>query len=580
MPILNPSQRSGATHYKWTPPTILLRGNEWSKVRSNSGVKGGQGNVIGGAKVLGYERAPLPFGGRISFRIPTQYAINTSIDVGDRTDYRGTWFSLVRKEGKREVTEMRGRLMSEEFTFSTDNNGINYHVNQAMEFRDAPIRVGRTGLIDVGKACTWFDQGYWDEVVYSSEGGNRLSPRGFERHPMTFGSDGEPMSRMDEFLLEETAKPGRLDWSGQPFADVYSELIHSAYGGKWLPTLRYDGLVTVVTAVEKGTRSKRLVVGPVGVTDPSYSLEANVLSITGMDDYQNLYNQVVGIGSEERTVTTTQLIPAWTSAEESAVLADKGLLGTRAYEHVGRAYKLTDRGYVMNPVPFGSISKGGRDEPRFFKSADSGATWFDDGVQPELRTVRRDGSTSGLGIDRADLIHPRYGDQTVLWWNEPLLTREGDGFQSVKTNMVKIGDEIRVYSESFGDYPYDRLKLIRDETKVREIEGSYYLDESGSAVATYTGRDDRPGFQTQLNRVAEVMARPENIRTVTLWYYDPDWFEGDAITQVIDTERTDALNLSENPWYVERVLHDLQEYRTTLLVSNVFDDLNSVGLAI
>jgi len=54
---------------------------------------------------------------------------------------------------------------------------------------------------------------------------------------------------------------------------------------------------------------------------------------------------------------------------------------------------------------------------------------------------------------------------------------------------------------------------------------------------------------------------------VTLWKFDPSWQLGDRCSRVVTN--SGRVLLSDLPWYVEGITHDLQMGLTTLSLSQV-----------
>jgi len=601
---------SGAASATWERPNLVMRVADINDYIPTSSARG-LGDVRTDLVPLKLDVHPGPRGSTLTVRLPHEYFIRSDQDWDDTDIWEGKIYTLyVQRSGSTSRVSsvlFRGQKVGKACQFTKDQNGYTLHLSDWYPYGAAPIRMQQMMNMTVGTVCHIFEAGYYNTLEYN--GIHRaVTPNYFDRHPFPQDENGNNIGRIDETLKSSTVFPGTLSFVGQSFREAFCELIE-LLGPNYLPYIWYDGNTPVLSAREKGARTKRLVVGAALDASATVNHIPNVQRLDGMISDEALYTQGVGVGGYTRTIDTVELTKDWTAAEETAVLADKSLTNTEQYRHVGRRYKAQKRFWPMNAIPHGESSTWSEQEtPLILRRRDSTQQWERADISFEVLRTRSEGNENssherlggrGMVIDRKYDITYQGGSHIHLWFADSQLweyytdaqqiTRMGgtavdptQGTYDLQMQAVQIDDDpLLAYSDVKGTDPRHRMRALLNPEATKYTHTKHYTVDNDNSLTevteatSATTRNDTSILAAQVDAAITESSVPSVGMTAALWYLDFDWYLGDKI-DLIDVEGNQPLG--EVDWYVESISHDLQSNRTTLYLSNEYASIMARGV--
>lgn len=615
----------------WEKPNLVIRVIDNAETTSNR-ANGLVGVIDPNLIPIEYTIAPGPEGSSLKVRDKTNLFLSTIRELDEEPNLIGKTITLENRQnagdGNRLVQNilMRGAVSAVENNMSVDNNGISYDISEWYWTNNAPCRLVSTGKT-VGGLLSAIQRGV-DQEINVFQGRPFIITTPFPQPPFLADADGATMGQIDPELLTSNIFPNKINVDGMKIGPAFCEIVKAAWGGNRLPIIKYtDRGIATLTTVEKGAQKKYITIGNVADPDPSTSCGGvNVQSISGSSNYDSVVNRAFGVGGRIQISKSFTLQYDWTEEEENICRLNPALLSTPRYSHVFRRYKCPRKIYNVLTDPRNYDERGDfyEDNFTFYVKPDFSGNRFDtsDLILPEQETpteypdwTKRDldyvFERGRVGQQPKDLekftlnnisdVFASRGAFYRISFKDPMIykyyTRVQEAIQkaggeagnplytsvAIKIDAVEAGPFMETDTGYLGDLPLQRTDLIQNDYMVEEQFVNRHSVAADGSITEVTNlgrelRDDSTLFQNQLASYINERQRPSNDYSIVLWYYDPDGYElGDVITEIRNPDG-DVVKYVE--WYVQKIKHDLQTWKTTLYVSNNFNHMLASYLSI
>ena len=579
-------------------PTVVVRVVDDEDIVTNS-TTSAVGRIREDLVPLQYTQAAGAVGGTLTVRIPAELWLDATRGEDAIETWGGKTITLEMREntGNKALQRVlfRGKVSSVETEYSPSDNSITLVVADPwFQAADAPVDMPTQGLT-VGEVMRSFSRGYY-YATRLKDGRVQRVQKLFPQFLFPTTTNGTPLASLDPALLEETRMCGNVSIAGQSFAEAFSDVVEAAYGGQRIPDVDYTtrGLPVYVARV-RGARERDLVVGSPGTDRYTERQMCQVKSISGQWDYRSIRNRVVGEGAPIRVIKPVTLSKGWSDAEEAAVRANTALVHTPGYYHVFRRYRAPEAFWAATGQAWGGGDEGKHDQIKFWQRGaptDAPATdWQQVSPVYEIRRERTTGDTGETLVDNLRELSAEDARSLTIWFQDPQAAEYYTPAQQLsmaagvaagsptvypyqyEIEAVLVGEPIAVDSGIRGTLDSSRLRtaFVRNPNIVKHVHTGHYTGDGSArqlvANSDWQLRDDSPAFAAQVADMAERMSSGSVDIRVTLWKFDPSWQLGDRCSRVVTN--SGRVLLSDLPWYVEGITHDLQMGLTTLSLSQV-----------
>lgn len=209
-----------------------------------------------------------------------------------------------------------------------------------------------TANMTVGQVLAALDGGIYYRERFDWES-NRFVTESYFFYPRLWPEDaqGTRIIGMDKSLHFILNRADGIKLNGQTLAQALVDLV--GVRKEYIPTIVYNTAYTgpsaTFTSLKRGHKKFDLVIGTVGVSDPTPVIPNDISKLNGSISLENVANRIVSLGDISKKATTYELQPAWDRSLDEEFLANRTIRYTPKYHSVGRQW------YIPNPVlPLGA----------------------------------------------------------------------------------------------------------------------------------------------------------------------------------------------------------------------------------
>ena len=485
-------------------------------------------------------------GSVLSCRIPRSYAVCSDPDYLHES-LCGYWATLeYRPNSNNKALQkvlFRGVTSSEPIQYSSSENGVEVTFWDRLGLADDVIELN-TGYLNLG-------------VVLSTINDMDVWP---------VDTDGNRLGGIDPALFERKEWSGNTSINGTPVPQAFADLFAKQKGD--IPWITYDaGGKMLLTVIERGEQEIDLTVQRVRVDTGVKKRELDIKELRGLIDYSRMATRITGRGDLTRTATTVDLVPAWDTSLNNAVLANPSLVDTDPrYEDVGKLYEIPVGMYPYNAEANGS---GSAFKPQAWGRRNSLGEWM--AIDNDGDLVR-DGSESVDPLLGRSSTHfsdgrlRRYRFSAPQIWRdyteEQQIQREGGaevdpevGFLEIQMTCMYQGPELTYDTGYVGDYPIRRRRILRNNEYSKLVAENYFRRKESSLIgrvsaapATY---DHSAPLQSECLAAIAVTSRPAISLTAVITHCNFNWLIGARVRNIYDT--VGKLVFEDVGWYIEGI---------------------------